>query len=216
MDQSYCLLIPTHEDKSENERLQSQIGQIESQIGQKDVDRQQNAAQVASIEGRINSIPNVKVALEGVTARMESAKTTYNETLKKKNEAETVVGVETNSQGETIRVQDPAAVSQTPVAPKRFLLTLVGAGIGLMLGLFVAAFFEIPKLFKIQNIEDAKHYTGLPVLASVPPLLSAGEKDWIRRSHWLKLAAGFAAAIGVIPLIVIILQATRVFDRLVS
>ncbi|MBK6723970.1 MAG: hypothetical protein IPG58_12130 [Acidobacteria bacterium] len=172
--------------------------------------------QVASIEARINAIPNVKVALEGVTARLQSAKTTYDETLKKKNEAETVVGVETNSQGETIRVQDPANVPQHPVAPKRFLLTVVGAGIGLMLGLFIAAFFEVPKLFKIQNIEDAKHYTGLPVLASVPPLLSAPEKEWIRRSHWLKLAAGFAAAIGIIPLIVIILQATRVFDKLVS
>ncbi len=202
--------------ESENERLQSQISQIESQIGQKDIERQQNAAQVASIEARINAIPNVKVALEGVTARLQSAKTTYDETLKKKNEAETVVGVETNSQGETIRVQDPANVPQNPVAPKRFLLTVVGAGIGLMLGLFIAAFFEVPKLFKIQNIEDAKHYTGLPVLASVPPLLSAPEKEWIRRSHWLKLAAGFAAAIGIIPLIVIILQATRVFDKLVS
>lgn len=200
----------------ENQRIQSQIGQIESQIAQKDIDRQQNAAQVAALEARINAIPNVKVALEAVNARYESAKQTYNEILKKKNDAETVVGVETNAQGETIRVQDPANVPQSPVAPKRFMLTMLGTGIGLALGLLLAAFFEIPRLFKIQNIEDAKHYTGLPVLASVPPLLSAGEKEWIRRSHWLKLAAGFAAAIGIIPLIVIILQATRLFDKLIS
>lgn len=89
-------------------------------------------------------------------------------------------------------------------------------GIGLFLGLLVGAFFEVPKLLKIQNIEDAKHYTGLPVLASVPPLLSAGEKQWIRRSHWLKLAAGVASAIGVIPLIVLLLQATHLLDKLVS
>ena len=57
------------------------------------------------------------------------------------------------------------------------------AGIGFAFGLILATFFEIPRLFKIQNIEDAKHYTGLPVLASVPPLLSAGEKTWIKRSH---------------------------------
>lgn len=200
----------------ENQRIQSQIGQIEQQIAQKDVDRQQNAAQVAALEARINAIPSVKVALESVNARYESAKQTYNEILKKKNDAETVVGVETNAQGETIRVQDPANVPSSPVAPKRFLLTLIGAGIGLFLGMFLAAFFEIPRLFKIQNIEDAKHYTGLPVLASVPPLLSAGEKDWIKRSGRLKLAAGFAAAIGIIPLIVLVLQATRVLDKLIS
>lgn len=200
----------------ENQRIQSQIGQIEQQIAQKDIDRQQNAAQISALEARINAIPNVKVALEAVNARYESAKATYNEILKKKNDAETVVGVETNAQGETIRVQDPANVPQSPVAPKRFLLTLLGSGIGLFVGLLLGAFFEIPKLFKIQNIDDAKHYTGLPVLASVPPLLSAGEKDWIRRSGRLKLAAGFAAALGVIPVIVLVLQATRLFDKLIS
>ena len=200
----------------ENERIQSQIGQIEQQLAGKDIERQQNSGQIVAIETRINAIPNVKVALDGVTAQYQSAKQTYDEILKKKNDAETVVGVETNAQGETIRVQDPANVPQSPVAPKRFLLTLLGTGIGLAFGFILAAFFEIPRLFKIQNIEDAKHYTGLPVLASVPQLLSAGEKKWIRRSHWLKLMAGAAAAMGIIPLIVLILQATHLFEKLVS
>ncbi|CAN5459204.1 hypothetical protein BH10ACI3_BH10ACI3_01430 [soil metagenome] len=200
----------------ENQRIQSQIGQIEQQMTVKDIERQQNSGQIAALESRINTIPNVKVALEGVTAQYQSAKQTYDEILKKKNDAETVVGVETNAQGETIRVQDPANVPQAPVAPKRFMLTMLGSGIGLFIGLLLAAFFEIPRLFKIQNIEDCKHYTGLPVLASVPPLLSAGEKAWIRRSGWLKLVAGFAAAVGVIPLIVLILQVTRLLDKLVS
>ena len=202
--------------ESENERIQSQIGQIEQQLGQKDVERQQNAGQISILEARINTIPNVKVALEGINQRYQSAKLTYDEIVKKKNDAGIIVGVETSSQGETIRVQDPANVPQSPVAPKRFMLTMIGTGIGLFIGLLMAAFFEIPRLFKIQNIEDVKHYTGLPVLASVPPLLSAGEKTWIKRSHWLKLAAGFAAAVGIIPLIVMLLQVTRVFDRLVS
>jgi polysaccharide chain length determinant protein (PEP-CTERM system associated) len=200
----------------DNERIQSQIGQIEKQLSQKDVERQQNFAQIASLEAKINTIPNVKVALEGINARYQSAKQTYDEILKKKNDAETVVGVETNAQGETIRVQDPANVPQSPVAPKRFLLTLIGAGIGLFLGFVLAACYEVPRMIKIQSLDDVKHYTQLPVLASVPPLLSSAEKSWIRRSGWLKLAAGAAAAVGVIPIIVLILQATRLFDRMIG
>lgn len=200
----------------ENQRIQAEIGQIEKQLAGKDGEIRQNAAEVAALEARINAVPGVKVALEGITGQFQSAKDTYNEILKKKNEAETVVGVETNAQGETIRVQDPANVPQSPVAPKRFVLTLIGAGIGLLIGLIMAAFSEIPRFFKIQSIEDAKHYTGLPVLASVPPLLSAAEKQWIKRSGWLKLAAGVVAAIGIIPVVILILQATRLFDRLVS
>jgi polysaccharide chain length determinant protein (PEP-CTERM system associated) len=200
----------------ENQRIQAQIGQIEQQLGMKDIERQQNGAQIAILEARINSIPNVKVALEGITAQYQSAKQTYDEILKKKNDAETVVGVETNAQGETIRVQDPANVPQSPVAPKRFLLTMVGAGIGLFIGFLLAGIFEVPRLFKIQNVDDAKHYTGLPVLASVPPLLSAGEISWMRRTQLLKLSAGVAAAFGTIPLIILVLQLTQLFDKLVS
>jgi len=200
----------------ENQRIQAQISQIETQLSGKDVERDQNSQQIAGLEARINTIPNVKVALEGITAQAQSAKQTYDEILKKKNDAETVVGVETNAQGETIRVQDPANVPQSPVAPKRFILTMFGTGVGLFVGLLLASFFEIPRLVKIQNVEDAKHYTGLPVLASVPPLLSVAEKTWIKRSHWMRLAAGFAIALGIIPLIVMILQATGVFNRFVS
>lgn len=200
----------------ENQKLQSQIAGIDQQMASKDTERLQNAGQISALESRINSIPNVKVALEGLNAQYQSAKQSYDEILKKKNDAETVVGVEANAQGETIRVQDPANIPQLPVAPKRFLFTLAGAGIGLFIGLFLAALLEIPKLFKIQNIQDAKHYTGLPVLASVPPLLSTGEKQWIRRSQLLKLAGGVIAAIGIVPVLIFILQQTRLLDRLVS
>ena len=93
---------------------------------------------------------------------------------------------------------------------------MIGTGIGLLLGLIFTAFVEVPRLFRIQNIEDAKHYTMLPVLASVPPLLSADEKQWIRRSRQLKLLAAFAGAIGIVPVIVIVLQMTRVFEKLIS
>ena len=200
----------------ENQRVQSQISQIESQLNGKDNEIRQNAGEVAALENRINAVPGVKVALEGVTAQYQSAKDTFNEILKKKNEAETVVGVETNAQGETIRVQDPANVPQAPVAPKRALWTLIGAGIGLFIGLLLAAIFEVPRFFRIQNIEDARHYTGLPVLASVPPLLSNAEKSWIARSYWLKLAGGVAASLGVIPLIILLLQTTHILDKIVT
>ncbi|KXK04233.1 MAG: lipopolysaccharide biosynthesis protein [Acidobacteria bacterium OLB17] len=200
----------------ENQRIQSQIGQIENQIAQKDADRASNANEIAAIEARINAVPNVKVALEAINARYQSAKQSYDEILKKKNDAETLVGVETNAQGETIRVQDPANVPQSPVAPKRFVWTFFGAAIGLAFGLLLVGLFEIPRLFRIQNIADAKYYTGLPVLASVPPLLSLPEKVWIMRASRLKLAAGAVFAIGIIPVIVLILQATRVFEIITS
>jgi protein tyrosine kinase modulator len=200
----------------EIQKTESQIAQIDQQIVLKDEEMRQNAAQISVIDEKINASPNVKVALEGINTQYQSAKQTYDELLKKKNDAALQVDRESNAQGETVRVVDPANLPQSPVAPKRYLLTGMGAAIGLVIGLLLAGIFEIPRLFKIQNIEDAKHYTGLPVLASVPPLLSYNEKQWRTRAHWMRVLAGTVAAITAIPVIVMILQATRVFERVVS
>lgn len=201
----------------EKQKYESQITQIEQQLVYKDQELQQNNVQIAALEAKINTIPNVKVALESITTQYESAKETYDELLKKKNNAELMVGVESNAKGETIRVQDPANLPSSPAnASKKPMLVMLGAGIGLAIGLFLAGLFEVPRLFTIQSIDDAKHYTGLPVLASVPPLLSHKEMAWQNRAHWFKVLAGVAVAVGSIPLMIMILQATHIFDRVVS
>ncbi len=200
----------------EKQKAESEITQIDQQMQYKNTELQQNAGQIVLLEAKINQIPNVKVALEGVNNQYQSVRTTYEDRLKKFNDAQQQVDREKNAQGETIRVQDAANLPSSPVAPKRGLLTALGAGLGLVLGFFLAAAFELPRVLKIQNIEDAKHYTGLPILASVPPLLSHSEKTWRSRSYWLKVLAGFAVAVGAIPVIVMVLQASRVFERVVS
>jgi polysaccharide chain length determinant protein (PEP-CTERM system associated) len=200
----------------ENQRIQGQISMIDQQIQYKNQELSQNAVQISSLEAKINTIPNVKVALEGINTQYQSAKQAYDDLLKKSNDASLQVNRESNAQGETIRVQDAANLPESPVAPKRGMLTGLGAAIGLAIGLFLAAIFELPRVLKIQNIEDAKHYTGLPVLASVPPLLSYDEKVWLKRSAWFRLAAGIILAIGAIPIIAFILQVTKVFERMIS
>jgi hypothetical protein len=124
---------------------------------------------------------------------------------------------ESNAQGETIRVVDAANLPQSPAnASKKPMFILAGALLGLLMGFLLAAVFEIPRLFKIQNIEDTKHYTGLPVLASVPPLLTRQEIAWQKRSYWMKVLAGVFVTIASIPLLIMGLQASRIFERMIS
>lgn len=201
----------------EKQKTESQIAQIDQQMQYKEQEIQQNSVQIAALESKINTIPNVKVALESINTQYQSSKDTYDDLLKKKNNAELMVGVESNAQGETIRVQDPANLPSSPAnASKKPMLVVLGSGLGLAIGLFLAGLFEVPRLFTIQSIDDAKHYTGLPVLASVPPLLSHKEIAWQNRAHWFKVFAGIAVAAGSIPLVIMILQATHIFERVVS
>jgi polysaccharide chain length determinant protein (PEP-CTERM system associated) len=196
-------------------RAEGQIAQIDSQLGAKDDDLRQNAAQIASLESRINAIPNVKVQLEGVNNQLDLAKSAYDELVKKFNNAQQQVDREANAQGETIRIVDSANLPQSPEnASKRPLVIALGAAAGLALGLFLAALFEFPRLLTVQNVEDAKHYTGLPVLAAVPILFTAAEVEAaVGRRKWI-LAMGLAVSIIIVPLLVMTLQATRIIERI--
>lgn len=200
----------------ERQKAENQIAGIEQQLKNKDEDLGQNSLQIAALESKINMIPNVSVALEGVNTQYESAKSAYDEVLKMRNAVNLDYDRASTAQGETIKVQDPANLPDYPVAPKRGVLTAVGAGLGLFIGFFLAAIFELPRVLKIQNIEDAKHYTGLPVLASVPPLITPQEKAWQARTYWFKVLAGIVLAILSILPVIILLQLTRVFERVVS
>ena len=199
----------------EREKADNQILQIDQQMLTKDEELRQNTAQIGLMESKINSIPNVKVALEGVSNQYQSAKSAYDELLKKFNNAQQQVEVESNAQGETIRVVDPANLPQTPEnASKKPFFMVLGALFGLGLGLLLAAALEIPRMFRIQNIDDAKHYTGLPVLASVPPLLTDAEISWLKRLHMIKVAAGIFLAVLSVPALIAVLQVFRILERI--
>ncbi|HEY7786301.1 MAG TPA: hypothetical protein VIB00_16335, partial [Pyrinomonadaceae bacterium] len=86
----------------------------------------------------------------------------------------------------------------------------------LMVGLALAASVEIPRLMTIQSTEDAAHYTNLPVLVSVPELLTPQEARAIPRRRRLLLAAGVAVTIVSIPVLALIFRLTHVFEFLTA
>ena len=127
-----------------------------------------------------------------------------------------VVGADAarEQQGGGIAVVDAANLPEKPVAPKRFAMTAGGFGLGFVLGLILVLAFELRRLFTIQTTDDAKHYTGLPVLASIPELLTPSEALAIPSRQKLALAAGFAVAVVAVPTLAFVLRLTHVFDKL--
>src|SRR5207253_1133105 len=116
-------------------------------------------------------------------------------------------------QGGGIQVVDPANLPERPIAPKRAMLTIGGFGIGFALGLLLVSVFEARRLFTIQTTDDAKHYTGLPVLVAIPELLTAAEARAIPRRHKLAMATGIAVAVVAMPALAFVLRLTHVFER---
>lgn len=184
-----------------------------------DMDRQNRVLaetnrQIAELNVRINAVPNAEVGLQALDREYQTRKTNHDTLLLQQQKI--VVGADAarEQQGGGIQVVDPANLPEKPVAPKRFAMTAGGFGLGLALGLILALVFELRRLFTIQTSDDAKHYTGLPVLASIPEMLTPAEALAIPRRQKLVLAAGVASAVVAVPVLAFVLTLTHVFEKI--
>jgi polysaccharide chain length determinant protein (PEP-CTERM system associated) len=193
--------------------LKTQIAMMDSDTQRQQKLLDETNKQIAELDARINAIPNAEVGLEAIDREYQTKKLNYDNLLAQQQKV--VIGADAakDQQGGGIQVVDPANLPEQPVAPKRFLLTVAGFFIGLVLGLVLAIGFELRRLFTIQTTEDAKHYTGLPVLASIPELLTPAEARAIPRRRAFAMAAGIAFAIVTIPALAFVLRLTHVFEK---
>ncbi len=172
--------------------------------------------QIATLIQRINSVPGAEVQLGAIEREYETKKASYDQLLLQQSKIDLGADAASEQQSETIEVIDSANLPSQPVAPKRLTLTGIGLAVGLGLGLLLAGIFEVPRLMTIQTAEDVRHYTGLPVLISVPELLTPHEAHAFPRRRRLLLAAGLVVTLVSIPLLALALRLTHVFEMLMS
>ena len=168
--------------------------------------------QIAQVMDRINNVPGAEVALGALDREYHTKKFAYDQLLLQQQKIGLGADAASQQQGEGIQVVDPANLPARPVAPKRFVLMGAGVIAGLAFGFLLAGLFEVPRLLTIQTSEDAAHYTSLPVLMTVPELLTPQEASSRPRRRKLLLATGFAAMILAIPALALILKLTQVFE----
>ena len=201
--------------------LSSSAVEAEIKLAEGEIQRQQkllaeNEKQISALVERLNNVPGVEVALGAIERDYQTKKAALDQLLQQQQKITLNADAATQRQNEGIDVVDPANLPSKPVAPKRILLSSLGLAVGLAFGLLLIGIFEGPRLLTIQNSEDARHYTGLPVLLSVPELLTPQEARSVPRRRRLLLAAGMAATMVSIPILALALKLTHVFEFLMQ
>jgi uncharacterized protein involved in exopolysaccharide biosynthesis len=196
--------------------VQSQIDMADKEIARQQKALIENQNQINALVDRINKVPGVDVELSALERDYQTKKAAYDELLEQQQKIGLNTDAITQQQGEGIEVIDAANLPSKPVAPKRIMLAMIGLGAGLGLGLMLVGIFEGPRLLTIQNSEDARHYTGLPVLLSVPELLTPQEARSFPRRRRLLLAAGVVATLVSIPMLALALKLTHIFELLMQ
>ncbi len=196
------------------------VGNLEAELQLVDgeIKRHQTALgsvdqQISLVMDRINSVPGAEVTLGALDRDYQTKKAQYDALLMQAQKIGLSADATSQQQGEGIQVVDPANLPARPVAPKRLVLMGLGLAVGIGVGLLLAGLLEVPRLLTIQTTEDAAHYTSLPVLMTIPELLTPAQALSVPRRRKLLLATAVAAMVLAIPALALILKLTQVFER---
>jgi polysaccharide chain length determinant protein (PEP-CTERM system associated) len=195
---------------------EAEIKNIDGEIARQQRVLADSEKQIGDITGRINAVPGAEVALGALDREYDTKKSAYDKLLVEQQKIALASDAAGAQQAQGIQVIDAAYFPTKPVAPKRLLLAGFGLVAGLGLGLLLVGIFEVPLLLTIQSSEDARHYTNLPVLITVPELMTPQEARALPRRRKLLLAAGMVATIVSIPLLALALKMTHVFEFLMQ
>ncbi|MBI2827639.1 MAG: hypothetical protein HYX77_00015 [Acidobacteria bacterium] len=178
-------------------RLKDALSQVEAEIkGLKDEEKALRQA-IATYERRVENAPRREQEFPGLLRDYETAKELYASLLKRYEEAQLAESMEQHQKGEQFRILDPAIPPKEPQEPNRFRLILLG--LMFSLGLAAGAVVLAEKLdTSFHSVDDLRAFTKVPVLVSIPRIIT--EADASRR-RW-RLGLGAAAALLGLVLIV--------------
>jgi capsular polysaccharide biosynthesis protein len=118
---------------------------------------------------------------------------TYTSLLQSQQGATIAANLERRQIGEQFKVLDPARPAERPISPDRLRLNLLGALVGLGLGLGLAALMEYrDTTFRAE--EDVLQVLALPVLAVIPLMESPRDQ----RARRLRIAFTSVAGLVVV------------------
>lgn len=170
--------------------LRDERAMLTRQISQKETQIAGVRAQVSTYQSRLDAIPTRESEMTELMRDYDTLKTIYTELLSKKEDASVSANLERRQIGEQFKVLDPAGLPERPSSPNRRLIALAGMGGGLAAGLALVLLLE----FRDQTFRsdrDIQNALGLPVLAMIPHMSNAAERQKRRRL----IAWGASAAV---------------------
>ncbi len=105
-------------------------------------------------------------------------------------------------QGESLELLDSASLPSSPAQPKRYLIIPAGAVVGLIVGIVIIGMREMRDL-SLKSLKDARLYTQLPILGSVPLLENAVLVQRRKQKLWVGWAAATILGLAIMTLSVV-------------
>jgi polysaccharide chain length determinant protein (PEP-CTERM system associated) len=148
-------------------QLRLQVHQYQNVIEQATGDQKRLQSQINLYQSRTAMSPGIEEQYKLITRDYDNAQSFYRDLLAKKSSSVMATSMESQQQGEQMRILNPASLPDSPSFPSRPLFAAGGLGAGLALGIVLAIWLEVRDK-AIRTEKDAAVAMDLPLLVSVP------------------------------------------------
>lgn len=146
---------------------------------------------IAAYEQHVETAPLMEQELQQLSQGYAAAQQRYQSLLQRYEDAQLAEQMNQRLQTEQFRILDPAVASQQPVGPHRFRLLITGLMVSLAAAIGAAVLAESVDT-SFHSVENLRAFTSVPVLVSIPPIVT--ETDIRRRRRRFGLATAAVAA----------------------
>jgi succinoglycan biosynthesis transport protein ExoP len=178
--------VPTPQVLRAQEALQS----VETELKLAKADEQRLKQAITAYQTRLDNAPAREQAYLDATRDYQSTKELYASLTKRYEEAQLAESMEQRQKGEQFRILDSAVPASAPTAPRRSRLLVASLALSAVLGAGAMLLAEMLDT-SFHSTGDLRAYTTVPVLVSIPRIITAADA---RRSRWrFRLAAAGVA-----------------------
>jgi polysaccharide chain length determinant protein (PEP-CTERM system associated) len=191
--------VRTARRASPGSQLESQFKANELEIQNRKQEVKDLEQQVSQYQSRLNMTPLRQQQLAEVTRNHEQSQANYAQLVAKKQQSSAATDLAKRRQDAQFRMIDPPSLPQAPYWPNRIRFSAMGLLAGLFLGLAAISLIEMADA-RIHSEDDLKLWAAVPVIGTVPPLMTAAEMKHLpwRRGVEIALAALLVALVPVL------------------
>jgi protein tyrosine kinase modulator len=199
----------------------AQITNLESRLAadKRDLERKESAMErinrdYAELQSRLRATPYLATESTKIERDYNTLRKRYEDLLAMRDNARFSAKVINDFSGETFRMADPATIPEVPVSPKRNLLYPLSLIVGLVTGLIAAIAAEARALMTIRDARDVAHYAKLPLLVTVPKIVTKGERRWLPFLNVIRIFSVIVFMAIAVPLLYQAIKASRILNLL--
>lgn len=178
-------------------RLRESLGEVEEEIRALKSDEARLRSEIGAYVQRLENAPRRQSSLLAVSRDYQTTRDLYDSVRKRFEQAQLESGGEAGQNAPRFRILDAAVVPSHPVAPNRMVLLFVALAASLALAAAAMAVAEhVDSSF--HSADDVRSFTRVPVLASIPLIVTTGD----RRLRWARASLATVAMLLVLGFVV--------------